>query len=343
MPYPLGTGSFSHLPTSPPPHLPVPSSKQLITFYNHLAKTLDAGLSLPAALESAPGLPAGVADDLARGLYAGGETASAFEKANAHLPTFDLALLKAAARTARMPETFRTLVEHHELKVQTTRAVIGMLVYPLILLHLAAFAFPILGMVDLEAGGLDASPADYAEDVLAALGAIWAALAFGWALFSADAPAAMRIKAVIPGVRGYQKNQALSRFSFALGSLLDAGFHAATAWRKAGALSADPALVRAASEIADAIDSGRRPGELLGQYAVFPRDFLAFYQTGEQTGSLVETLQRQGGLLAERARDSLGALKKWLPALILIAIISLIGFRVVTFYAAYFKQIEDLL
>lgn len=321
----------------------MPSSRKLIQFYNHLSRTLEAGLSLPAALESAPVFPAELSAELSRELYQGSDTREAFSKAGEFLPKFDLALLQSAAETGRLAETFQSLVEHHELKLATNRAIIGMLAYPMILLHLGALLFPILSLVDLDAGGVQWSMQAYLERTFGLLGGIWAALAFCWAFFSADAPAIYRIRLWIPIFRGFQKHQAMSRFSFALGSMLDAGISPSRAWLRSGRLSTDPDLEAAAREIANGIEAGNQPGKMLGRFPLFSKEFIAFYLTGESTGSLVETLQRQGALYAERSRDSLKLLGKILPTLILAIVVGTIGFVVVQTYAAYFQQISDML
>ena len=319
------------------------SSKKLIQFYNHLEKTLEAGLSLPAALESAPGVPEEVTHELSRLLYSGQDTTEALQKEREHFPSFDLALLHAGAETGRLPQTCASLAEHHELKVATTNTVIGMLIYPLILLHFAAILFPVLSMIDLNAGGLQWDSVLYGERVFTALGIIWATIAFAWAFFSNDAPVIYKIRKWIPGVSGFQKHQALSRLSYALSAMLDAGINPSRAWIQAGTLSTDASLEAVGREIADGILSGNRPGNMLKDYPQFNREFIAFYQTGEDTGSLVETLQKQGALYAERARESLKRLGKILPTLILFIVVGVIGYAIVQAYSAYFSQIEEML
>ncbi len=318
------------------------SSKNLALFYHHLSRSLETGLSLPAAIEGAPGLSKEQSTDLSRRFYSGEEPGRVIRDSTALFPAYDRELLEAGTRTARVPELLTTMAEYHDLRVKTSNMVVGILIYPMILLHMAALVMPALSNISLTEGGYQGTLVTYFEEVFALIGWIWAGLGLFWVFFSLEAPILRPIKSLIPGVGRFMKYNALSRLSFALSAFMDAGINMATSWGRAGALTQDPKLIQASNHIAQSIEAGELPSEEMQQFSVFPKEFSAVYKTGENTGSLVEALERQAVRYAETARNALKILGVILPVGIMVLVASLIGYQVISFYAGYFNQLQSI-
>ena len=88
------------------------------------------------------------------------------------------------------------------------------------------------------------------------------------------------------------KELKLSRLSFALYALLNAGVNIREAWESAASASGSPWLATSVRAWLPELDSGSLPSEALQRREEFPRTFRDLYTTGEVSGQLDESLQR---------------------------------------------------
>mgnify|MGYP006270590503 CR=1 FL=1 len=319
------------------------SSSRCIALYNQLQRHLEAGLPLPLALQSAPGADRPQLRQLIRSLEAGNPTDEAFQKAEDAFPAFDRAILSATSRTARLPETLARLAEYHIQRLKARNAFLVAVTYPLILAHIAAFLFPILGMIDFAEGGIAGGPMAYAERVATILLILWGGLGLLWVLFSSSSDLLFKIRSRIPFFGKYQRLTALSHFSFSLGALLDAGFPVDDAWLRAGKLSGSPLLKKAAQSIADGVNTGHRPANLIPHQPAFPPDFHGYLKTAEDTGSVPETLYQLSPRYNHEAQHALKFLWIFLPILVLLIAAGAVAWKIFQFYGQYLEQIESMI
>jgi type II secretory pathway component PulF len=116
------------------------------TFYEQMAVTLDAGLSIAQAVQLSGNTAGGE-------LRSGGQRWSAGCAAGQSLaeqlqadgqPSFDIALVKAGETSGRLPELCRELASHYRHRMALRTLVLGRLVYPVFLIHVTLLA---LGVV----------------------------------------------------------------------------------------------------------------------------------------------------------------------------------------------------
>lgn len=116
------------------------------TFHEQLAVTLNAGLPIAQAVQLAGDTAGGDLRPQARrwgdGCAAGHGLAG--QLAAAQQPEFDVALIKAGETSGRLPEMCRELAAHYRHRIELRNLVIGRLVYPVVLIHVALLA---LGVV----------------------------------------------------------------------------------------------------------------------------------------------------------------------------------------------------
>jgi general secretion pathway protein F/type IV pilus assembly protein PilC len=213
--------------------------------------------------------------------------------------------------------------------------------YPLAVLHLGLFLFPLLRMIDWEKGFLwDATI--YIRALACTLLPLWLAGILLLFLARRQSPLLHHLARLLPAFRGYVIAQSLADFAFALGNFLEAGLRIDHAWQAAGVITSSPALRAASADIDTVIARGEQPGLHLVRHACFPPDFIALYQTGESTGQLEQNLLRLAEKNQERANTSLKLASLLYPALLFIAVVIVIGWHVVSFYSGYLKMIESL-
>ena len=64
--------------------------------------------------------------------------------------------------------------------------------------------------------------------------------------------------------------------------------------------------------------------------------------SGEVSGKLDETLKRLYAFYQEEGSRKLHAFAQWMPRLIYGIVAGVIAYKVITFYASYFQQVNDL-
>ena len=116
------------------------------TFHEQLAVTLNAGLPIAQAVQLAGDTAGGDLRPQARrwGDACAAGHGLAGQLAAAHQPGFDVALIKAGETSGRLPEMCRDLAAHYRHRIELRTLVIGRLVYPVVLIHVALLALGIV-------------------------------------------------------------------------------------------------------------------------------------------------------------------------------------------------------
>ena len=127
---------------------------QRAELYHQLASLLTAGVGLIQALEMVRRSPPSHAfraplDRLDANLTAGATLTESLSSLGSWVPSFDLALIQAAEKSGRLPESFRLLANYYSERAQLARRVLGELAYPLFILHFAIGIFPVSQFVQL--------------------------------------------------------------------------------------------------------------------------------------------------------------------------------------------------
>ena len=273
----------------------------LKNYYEQWAQATEAGLTHAQAQELAEGPPKKARKQLAAALAGGRSLTSLLDPAPSWMPRIDATLLSLGSETGKLPQTLHRLSERHALLSKRGRAAALVAIYPLFVIHAAAFLLPLTGMIDFEVGFQFESSA-YARAVLRILLPLWAGLWVIRRAFATDSPLLHHCLRWLPLWRGQQRFQALSDFTFSLGTALDAGISARRAWETASRTTPDPALSELARRADVLIDSGGDPVAAVRQAMWLPADVRALYQSGAQTGTLDANLLKISALYEDRAR-----------------------------------------
>ena len=319
------------------------SHRKLSAWYHQLARQLEAGLPLAAALRSSrgTGLPAARLEAMAQKIEAGGSVDAALEAAEGWLPLPDRLVLAAAAEAGRMPLTLNSLsARHARLGAAQLRLMVACL-YPLAMLHFILLLLPVMRMVDWDKG-FNWDFFAYTRTVAFTVLPLWAAILALVFLARRQNPVLSRVARLLPFVGGYLRAQGLADFAFALGNFLDAGVLIGRAWSIAGSIASLPELKRASVAMEAVIVRGEKPGSQLSNWACFPPDFVALYHTGETTGRLEESLFRLADQYQDRAGRALTLATLFYPALLFFAAAAAVIFHIIKFYSGYLKMIEKL-
>ena len=301
-----------------------------------MSQQITAGQTLPHAWTGAGGPPTGDRAAMSRELLNGRPFDEVLHNAPSWLPVEDRFLLSSFAQSGRLAEGTSLLAQKHALKAQQIREAWSAVPYPLAVLHFAILVLPLRHIVS---GGVET----YLFTVGLFLLPLWAVIGgLTWAAAKRHRWLAV-VTGVLPWLRGYRRNLELADLAFALESLLLAGAPVDVAWGGAGRASGSRRLGKAAERVSEAARRGEPPGNNLPREGVFPEEFVSFYQIGERTGHLDQNLRHLAAIHRERAADKLKAASFWYPKFLFAAVAIMVAYTVVSFYAGYFRQIEEIL
>ena len=320
-------------------------------FYYQLSAMIRAGLPLVGALqtlEKSP--PAGGYRKPIQRMLAELNNRNTFTGALATigdwLPVFDKALLEAGEKSGRLDECFRLLANYYEERAKLAREVMGQMLYPVIILHLAILVFP---PSLLKAAFWDGAWGAFIASKVLGYGLLYGG---GTALIVATSGARSQVwRATMEGILGLvpvlgraRQNLALARLTAALEALFSAGVGIVDSWELAARASGSPALAREVMKWRPQIEVEQKtPGQILADKNVFPAMFTSLYRTGEISGQLDDTLRRLHEYSRVEGHRQMQMFTKGLTIGIILLIMVAIGMQIVLFWVNYFNNIGNML
>lgn len=320
---------------------------QRAELYQQLGQFTSAGIPIVRALEQIQRNPPALSyrkplqrllDELARGAT----LAESLHQLN-WLPVFDLALIGAGEQSGRLDACFRMLADYYNDRAHMIKQVISQLIYPVGLIHIAAFVFLIV--LPFAGSQFNASlPLLFAKAalVLAPLYGAVAALIYvtqskhgeNW---RAVMESVLRLVPILGTARQYL---ALARLAAALEALISAGVNIFEAWDLAATASGSPALRRAVAAWKPRVTAGQMPSEAVRDCSLFPETFANLYASGEISGKLDESLRQLHRFYQEDGSRKLHAFAQWTPRLVYLLVALLIAYQIIQFWLNYFGQIS---
>lgn len=320
-------------------------------FYYQLSSMIRAGLPLIGALQTLQKSPpaasyrAPVTQMLAE-LRAHNTFTGALATIGDWLPIFDKALLEAGEKSGRLDECFRLLANYYEERAKLAREIIGQMVYPIVIVHIAIMVFP---PSLLRAAFWDGEWGAFLASKVMGYGILYGA---GAALvLSGSSSRSQWWRATMEGILGVvpvlgraRQNLALARLTAALEALFSAGVGIVDAWELAARASGSPVLAREVMRWRPQIEVEQKtPGEILADTNVFPAMFTSLYRTGEISGQLDDTLKRLHDYSRTEGHRQMQMFARGVTLGIILLIMIAIGMQVVMFWVNYFNNIGNML
>ena len=323
---------------------------QRAQFYQQLGQLTSAGIGLIQALDQLERNPPSrayrepIRHQLER-IKQGATFTDSLLATSGWLPEFDIALIEAGEHSGRMDQCFKVLSDYYHDRARITKNVIAQLVYPVGLIHFAAFVFLIV--LPFAASQFGAS----LTWLFLRAGLILSPLYLGTALviyalqgkhgqgWRALMESGLRRVPILGQARYYL---ALSRLALALEALINAGVNIIPAWKLAANACGSPALRRVILGWQPQIEAGSTPATVLTHSNRFPEMFANYYQSGEVSGKLDESLDRLHRYYSEEGTRKLENFAEWTPRLIYGIVAGIIAYKIIAFYSGYFHQIGDL-
>ncbi len=322
---------------------------QRAELYHQLGQLTSAGLGLVRALEQVKRNPPARSfrkpiQDLLDQLAKGGTFTEALQH-TAWFPVFDIALLEAGERSGRLDACLRLLADYYNDRARIAKQVISQLIYPVGLIHFAAFVFLIV--LPYAHSQFNASLLWLFVKAALVLSPLYFFTIF--LIYATQNKHGEKWRAQIeslvhpiPILGTARRFLALARLAAALEALISAGVNIIEAWDLAATASGSPALRRAVENWKPQVVAGRTPAEVLNDCPKFPKMFANLYASGEISGKLDDSLRRLYAYYNEEGTRKLHAFAQWTPRLVYCIVAVIIAYKVITFYTGYFQQVNDM-
>jgi type IV pilus assembly protein PilC len=321
--------------------------KQRAELYHQLAIMITAGLSVHKALEQLKISPPSRAlrkpiTEWLEHLEQGHTVSQSIEMMGKWIPSFDIALIDAGERSGRLDVCFRLLANYYEERGQMLRQMISDLMYPAFVFNFSIVLFPLVSLITTG------NATKFFLTVAGILAPLYGALFL--IVLACQGRHGEKWRSVIetilrpvPILGTARRCLALSRLSAALEGLLNAGVSIVSAWDLAANASGSPSLARAVRSWKPHLQEGSTPSELVSDSSQFPQLFANLYHTGEVSGQLDETLGRLHRLYQDEGSRKLRALAQWTPKAVYMIVAFLVAWKVISFYAGYAHQLNDVM
>ena len=323
---------------------------QRAEFYRQLAQYTTAGIGVVRALEQIKNNPParsyrGPLQHLIAELATGRTLTESLRQLGSWLPEFDIALIEAGERSGRLDACFRLLADYYHDRARIAKQVISQLLYPVGLIHFAAFIFLIV--LPFAASQFNANPLWLFVRAALALSPLY--LGTVLLIYATQSKHGekwrSRIESLLhplPILGTARRFLALARLAAALEALISAGVNIVEAWNLAAAASGSPELRRIVESWKPQIEAGRTPAEVLSAGRKFPETFANLYATGEVSGQLDDSLKRLYQYYNEEGTRKLYAFAQWTPRLVYFAVVLIIAYKIVRFYTGYFNEVNAM-
>jgi general secretion pathway protein F len=319
------------------------SRNQLAVFTRELASLLHAGLALDRALQVILEV---TEDPRARKLVAaiqeavrgGAALSAALEAQASSFSRFYVSMIRAAEAAGTLDAGFARLAEHEERNKALRDSVVSALIYPGILVSVAAvslliilaYVVPQFTQLFADAGRALPLSTQIVIGVAALLRDYWWLLAAGVAAAAFLARLQLAkprgrywldgILLGLPVVGELVKRIEMARFSRSLGTLLACGVALLAALSIVKEVLANRALAAALDPAAEALKAGGRLADALLAGAPLPRLGLQMIKVGEETGRLDEMLLKVAELYEREVTGATARLLAVLEPLLIVGL-----------------------
>ncbi|MFT5469208.1 MAG: type II secretory pathway component PulF [Verrucomicrobiales bacterium] len=321
--------------------------KDKIWLYGQLATFTKAGFGIDQSLRS---LQSGepnpdrttFLEHVRERIRLGATLSEAIGNSQAGITPLEISIMQAAEMAGMLEQGFAHLAEYFESAVKTRRQVVGKLIYPALLIHLAILLPAIPRFVQTQdlAGTL--------VGVVIGLASVYAiticlVLAFR-ALWSrgGEQIGVDRLLRRTPLVGGVRKALSLQRFCSVLRMHVECG-QKISAGAAAGGEASDSAVVKSASNhLAETARGGSPMGSvILGLVEAFPHELGSAIHNAEQTGMLSEELTRWTEIFRQRVAAAFERIGTWLPRLIYFAVVIFVIWTIFSMLSSIYKPLLD--
>jgi type II secretory pathway component PulF len=237
------------------------------------------------------------------------------------------------------------LAAYYQDRASLIKQVISQLIYPLALIHFAAFIF--LVVLPFAHSQFNASLLGLFAKAALILSPLYAATVLLVYVTQGKRGENWRegiesVLRLIPVLGTARRYLALSRLAAALEALIGAGVNIFDAWDLAAAASGSPALRHAVASWRPKVTAGQMPSEAVRNCGLFPETFSNLYASGEISGKLDESLRNLHRLYGDDGARKLQNFARISTRSIYLLVVLIIAYQIIQFYLGLYGPHSDL-
>lgn len=343
-------------------------SKSLMIFTRQLATLIDSGLPLLRGLtvlgRQEPNLiMKATITTLADNVQTGSTFSESLQQYPRIFNKLYVNMVKAGELGGVLELVLNRLAEYQEKAQKLKNKVVAAMVYPMIVMCIAAAIVVFLMMVIVPRfetifedmlGSKDKLPAltkavinfsgnivEYKFYLLAAI----AAIVFGWKAIAASKGGRRwidRTKLKLPLFGDVQRKTAISRFTRTLGTLVTSGVPILQALNITRETAGNSIISDAITKVHDAVKEGESMVAPLESSGVFPPMVISMVDVGEETGQLPEMLLKIADVYEDEVDNSVSALTSMLEPLMIVVLALVVGVIVMALFLPLIEVIKNL-
>lgn len=343
-------------------------SKSLMIFTRQLATLIDSGLPLLRGLtvlgRQEPNLVMkGTINTLADNVQTGSTFSESLQQYPRIFNKLYINMVKAGELGGVLELVLNRLAEYQEKAQKLKNKIVAAMVYPMIVMCIAAAIMVFLMMVIVPRfegifedmlGSKDKLPEltkwvigfsrNMFEYKWILLGGLLGTI-FGWRLLAATKGGRRwidKMKLKLPLFGDVQRKTAISRFTRTLGTLVTSGVPILQALNITRDTAGNTIVSDAITKVHDAVKEGESMVAPLESSNVFPPMVISMVDVGEETGQLPEMLLKIADVYEDEVDNSVSALTSMLEPLMIVVLALVVGIIVMALFLPLIDVIKNL-
>lgn len=319
---------------------------RLARAYYDLSVMLDAGVpimrSFDIVIEGRHGYFKRVLSQVRDSVSKGSSLTESMAKHRHIFPTLDRMLVEAAEHSGSLGESFKMLSEWHEFVQRIVSRMLMGLIYPFLILHVAAFVFPLPKLI---LGNITGGEYLY----FAFKVVVWLyilVLIIGIRVYRPETMRLIRLpmdyltlRIPVLGAAVYQL--CISRYMRAFGMLYKAGVPIAESVERAARAVGNEAVARLFRGSITSIRGGGMAYD--GLSPRLPNDYRHLWQIGEETGELDKTVSKIAQISADRADMYFRGFARGFPILIYFIIMGMMAYMILAMAGQVYGNLDSFM
>ena len=336
--------------------------KPLAQFCHRLAMATNAGIQdrkiWADEAERGSRSERAVAATIRDSLAAGHSITDALRGTGEFYPPLFRQMIEVGEISGRLGEIYKRLARHYDRVLTSRRAFMQRLTWPIMQLGIALFVIGvliwILGILPVNntAAGVQVDTLGWGlvgtsglikyVNILIVIGIVLFLFVeslrrgLGWTRTM------QRTLVQVPVLGGAFKTLALAKFTWALQLVLDTPMDIRKALSLALNATGNDYYTRHGADIARRIEQGQSVTQSLAATGLFPSDLLNSIAVGEESGQLVETMQREAVEYEERSGTAIAILAQFAGYLIWLLVAAFIIVMIFRMFSSYVDTIQSL-
>jgi type IV pilus assembly protein PilC len=252
----------------------------------------------------------------------------------------DVMVVEVADNSGNLPEGLRMLANWYELTARTSGIILRGIIMPLVILHVAAFVYPLPGLVT---SGFNTSI--YFRSVITTLLIFYIPIIFLAILVKLSGSRGALRKVIdyvafhIPVLGGAIQAMALSRYCMAFGMMARAGVSVITAAESSARLCGNALMEK---RLAPGAQSARLGNPVVDGFSSWlPYEFTEMWRVGEETGDIGTTTERLARTYEEQMIHRFTMVARALPWILYALVSLMIIYMIFSMAGVYIGMINN--